>query len=168
MPAFPNIHLRCGPSTDLAEWHPDTVAFYGYWLRISPPGTLPGRQHFDPVDLGRLLSRVSLYEVSRDPVRYRCRVLCRRSVEVLGIDLTGRFIDECVKDSSASALWMADMEEVVVEQVPIYRKRRSRLRPELDTLLAEAISVPLARDGKNVDMIASHVLWSLDHLGQVL
>ena len=41
---------------DTARWHPRVARLYRYWLSIHPPGGgLPGRQHFDPVDVPELL-----------------------------------------------------------------------------------------------------------------
>jgi len=33
-------------------------SLYSYWRAISPPGRLPGRQHFDPLDVPRLLPNI--------------------------------------------------------------------------------------------------------------
>src|SRR5205814_2498609 len=41
---------------DRSEWHPLVRSFFEYWLSVSPPGRLPGRQHIAPED-GRCCGR---------------------------------------------------------------------------------------------------------------
>ena len=60
----------------LDQLHPTTRALYEHWQRIHPtPGAFPGRQHFDPLDVPKLLPNLWLVDVARDPWRFRYRVV---------------------------------------------------------------------------------------------
>ena len=79
---------------DRSGWNADCRAFYDCWLRISPPGRLPGRQHVSPFDIVPLLPRVWLLDVVRDPLRFRYRLVGTGEVRTLGREVTGQWIDE--------------------------------------------------------------------------
>jgi hypothetical protein len=79
---------------DRSAWHPAVRHVYDYWLTITPPGRLLGRQHFVPEDIAPLLRRILLLEVHRDPLRF-CYLLVGTEVAwSRGRDPTGEWIDE--------------------------------------------------------------------------
>jgi hypothetical protein len=65
------------------------------WLSIHPePDLLPGRRHFDPVMVPRLLPRLWLLDVRRAPLRFRYRLVGTVHIETGGEDPTGQWLDE--------------------------------------------------------------------------
>src|SRR3546814_9213349 len=55
------------PPSPPSGYHPDIAALVAYWHSIHPPQGLPGRRHFDPVDVPWLLPHIWLLDVFRDP-----------------------------------------------------------------------------------------------------
>src|SRR5260370_18069961 len=71
------------------------VELYRYWLAIHPArGLIPGRQHFDPVDVPRLLPLLWLIEFQRHPLRFKYRLVGTEHVQALGRDPTSQWLDE--------------------------------------------------------------------------
>jgi hypothetical protein len=64
--------------------HADLRRLYAYWSARRPQDAasshqsgldaLPSRDDIDPVDLGWMLDRISLFECHDNPLRFRCRV----------------------------------------------------------------------------------------------
>ncbi len=54
--------------------HADLKRLYEYWSRHRPGPALPARADIDPIDLGWMLDRISLFECHENPLRFRCRV----------------------------------------------------------------------------------------------
>src|SRR5215469_9616199 len=79
---------------DRSSWHPLVRQFYEYWRVVAPPGRLPGRQHIAPEDIVPLLSRLWMLEVFRDPLRFRYRLVGTDITRSVGLELTGRWLDE--------------------------------------------------------------------------
>src|SRR5438045_2345785 len=52
---------------DRSEWHPLVRSFFEYWLSVSPPGRLPGRQHIAPEEVPVLWSRMWMLERPPQP-----------------------------------------------------------------------------------------------------
>ena len=79
---------------DRSDWHPLVRAFYDYWLSISPPGRLPGREHVAPEAVPQLWSRMWMLDIYRNPLRYRYRLCGTEMVRSLGREVTGAWLDE--------------------------------------------------------------------------
>jgi PAS domain len=127
---------------------------YQYWLEIHPPGAgLPGRQHLDPTALPpALLPFLWLADVQREPLRFRYRLLGTEQVGVLGRDYTGQWIDEvhpAFLGSAPSGQFIAAAEH----GRPGYRRGSTLIILPKDYLSMERLIMPLARDGRTVDML---------------
>lgn len=127
-----------------------------YWLSIAPgPGLLPGRQHFDPLEVDpAVLSWIFLMDVIRKdgaPLDYRYRLVGTGNVTLVGRDATGELasvvfnrvdapfvldtFDRTV-EAAAPTYWIATVPQDRVGEVTIHRGL-----------------FPLARDGRTVDML---------------
>jgi hypothetical protein len=127
---------------------------YEHWLGLHPGrGVLPGRQHFDPLTLPvSLLPFLWLTDVERAPLRFRYRLLGTQQVRVLGRDFTGQWIDEAHPDfvgSAASGQFVAAAERGEVG----YRCGNTLSTLPKDYRSMERLILPLARDGREVDML---------------
>lgn len=125
-----------------------------YWRSLSGKagGTLPGRQHFDPSRIARLLPWVWLLDVSRQPLRFRYRLIGTAHVEAGGWDATGRWLDEAhprFLASSAYPQFCAVAERAVVA----YYQGRPTYVVQKDFIQIERLVMPLAQDGRQVDML---------------
>ncbi|MEX2631421.1 MAG: PAS domain-containing protein [Tistlia sp.] len=141
------------------RWHPRIRALYDYWAGLRPGGTLlPGRQHLDPIDIPALLPWVWLFDVQRQPLRFRVRLLGTKHYEQMLRDPTGRWVDEAYP-SFASQTTYPDYLKVAVEGRISYRKGPPAYHVDSGCSLLERIMLPLARDGRSVDMILGLTLY---------
>jgi hypothetical protein len=127
---------------------------YEHWLGLRPgPGILPGRQHFDPVVLPvSVLPFLWLADIERTPLRFRYRLLGTEQVRVFGRDYTGHWIDEAHPDFVGSAAY--DQFVAAAERGEVgYRCGNPLIIPPKDYRSMERLILPLARDGRAVDML---------------
>ena len=132
---------------------PEIVALYDYWRSKMPAaGMLPGRQHVDPLDIPKLLPHVWLVDVVDDVRRFRIRLIGTALVDA-GIPLkVGDFIlDRLLPEQRAASL--AEFESVVQSREPLWYHGPVNLRHETYVHEVERIFLPLAADGRQVDML---------------
>lgn len=123
-----------------------------YWLSIRPEQGLPGRQHLDPVDIPHLLSNVWLIDVRRDPMRFVFRLVGTGVVEYFGSDPTGSALDDVFADFEQTVAYK-DFCHVVEEATPRWRRGTPVLFHLEKFSRIERVYLPLARNGRDVDMI---------------
>ena len=135
-----------------ADAKPEIVAIYDYWRSKAPAdGLLPGRRHIDPVEMPRLLPNVWLVDVVDDPRRFRVRLIGTALVDA-GIPLrVGDFIFDRLTPELRPAL--AEFESVVWSREPLWYRGPANLRHETYVHEIERIFLPLAADGRTVDML---------------
>jgi hypothetical protein len=148
----------CDAATGRDAWYPLLAKFYEYWLSIRPSAALlPGRQHFDPLDIPDVMSRVWLLDVDRSEgrPRFRYRLVGTKEVETLQREVTGMWMEDVhprLKEKPAlfdRYLFMAEHGE------PTYRKGFVNFSHKREHVRVENCMVPLARDGRIVDIIAA-------------
>jgi len=138
---------------DTADWHASLCFLYEYWRSVSPPGSLPGRQHFDPAAVVKLLPRLWLLDVQREPFRLRYRLAGTRIVEAIGREVTGQWLDEAHPHVGADPASLERYRQVVASGVPSRRKGRATLFHHNDYKTIENAIFPFAADGENVDLL---------------
>ncbi|MBI3710514.1 MAG: PAS domain-containing protein [Proteobacteria bacterium] len=155
--------LDCTAATDRSNWNSKIARFFDYWLGIAPPGRLPGRQHFDPLDIPDVLPHIWLLEVLRLPEgnRFRYRLAGTKEVESLEQEVTGRWFDEVHGAPTGKPATYLRFNHIVANRVATYRKGPVMLIHHRDHQTVENCMVPLARDGATVDMImaCSVLFW---------
>lgn len=133
------------------DCHPKVRMICDYWRSVHPEGGgLPGRQHIDPVHIPSLLPNIWLIDVAREPYRFRFRLVGTQVVDYAGEDNTGKWFDERLPDFNPEVLI-----DVVESAKPSWSRGRSVMRPEKNYYELERVRLPLASDGRTVDMIMS-------------
>jgi hypothetical protein len=147
------VACTLSPGADLPPCDSRIAELYQYWLSLRPVAdVLPGRQHFDPTDIPRLLPWIMLVDVERDPLRFKHRLVGTENVRVKGYDATGQYLDDRVPDFADTPTypqWLATAEH---GQVAYHRGLPVRHVPK-DYIESERLLLPLARNGRVVDMV---------------
>jgi hypothetical protein len=131
---------------------PEIVAIYDYWRGKAPAdGLLPGRRHLDPADISRLLPNIWLVDVVDDVRRFRVRLIGTALVDA-GIPLrVGDFIFDRLMPELRHTL--AEFESVVLSREPLWFRGPVNLLHDTYVHEVERIFLPLAADGRTVDML---------------
>lgn len=131
-----------------------------YWLSIKPGrALLPGRQHINPCDMPRgLLPWIWLVDVQRAPLRFSYRLAGTGYVDAKERDTTGQFLDDAYADFALSVAYPQFASGVEAQRLsyhagpPIYHVKK-------DYDWAERLMMPLARNGRDVDMLLAVTLF---------
>ena len=133
---------------------PEFVELFEYWKRKSPPGRLPGRQHIDPTEFSaQLLPYVLLIDVVAGEAgpRFKMRLTGTGFVQLVGLEVTGKFFDEVVPPDRGAKV-AAAMQETVETAAPVFLEGPFTM-PAREFLWGKRLFLPLAEDGKTVDML---------------
>ena len=145
---------------------PEFGALLAYWITRFPKddatgslsGLLPGRQHIDPADLpARHLAQLLLLDVvPAAPRRFRFRVAGTAFAAIIGRDATGLHYDELGGTPDRVAPVAEALDLIVDHGRPVFVEGPLTL-PSDDFFWVKRLGLPLARDGRNVDMVLC--LW---------
>lgn len=149
--------------TDARMRSPIVREAYRYWRGKKRGDRLPSRADIDPVEIPRLLPNISLVEREAGSGRYRYRLLGSALVELLGQEATGRYLDEIYPDFDRSES-RRYRDQVFEMGKPSHRIGRPSLRFPKDFITVERLYLPLAEDGRRVDMVMGVLVFSLDAL----
>jgi hypothetical protein len=134
-------------------WHPKLQRILAYWQQIHPPQGLPGRRHVDPIAIADVLPGVWLLDVQREPFRLRYRLVGTRIVEAIGREVTGQWLDEAHPHLANDSVYIGRYRKVVETAEPSRRRGTAKIWLHDDYREIENVVLPLASDGKNVDML---------------
>jgi PAS domain len=154
----PGTWQQCGPASDRSAWHPLLAKFFDYWLSIRPAGELlPGRQHFDPIDIPDVMPRIWLLDVVRSGarLRFRYRLVGTKEVETLQQEVTGLWLDDVHPRLKENPGLLERFHHMVANGEPTYRKGRVNFSHKREHECVENCMVPLAADGRMVDIVAA-------------
>lgn len=142
-------HIQSVPEHGL---DPQLKTLVQYWSGKSVAGRLPARADIDPLDFRQMLGRVLLVDVVRegDRRRYRYRLFGTEFVFYHHGDLTGRYLDDIANAEFRSEL-LAQYEAALFTRQPQYMTYDYIVEAERHRF--QAVLLPLARDGVNVDMV---------------
>lgn len=106
-----------------AGWHPSIDGLWRYLRSRRPSGPPFRRADFDPVDVSRLLPHVWLFDVLRDPLDFRYRVVGTNIVASMSVDPTGRTLSEFYAESRdvIAPVW-ARLEAIVASRQATWRR----------------------------------------------
>ncbi|GHD56862.1 hypothetical protein GCM10017083_37490 [Thalassobaculum fulvum] len=133
---------------------------YDHWHGIHPlNGKLPGRQHFDPVELAhrypQLLQHLWLVDVERDPLRFRLQLVGSAVYMTSPFARSGRYIDEFIDPASRAETLNAAFTRLVETRQPEFRQGWPRVASSRHARQLARLSLPLAADGETVDTIVN-------------
>lgn len=133
--------------------NPKIVQIYDYWRRMTPAGeALPGRKHIDPTEIPTLLEHIWLLDVVGTPPRFRFR-LRGGAAQRMGLPgQIGDFMDQFFDGGPADER-LDDLRFVVSARRPVWFRGEPRLKHTSEIAELERLHLPLAADGKTVDMI---------------
>lgn len=103
------------------------------------------------MELGRVLPHVLLFDVAGEPARYRIRVAGTWVVDFYGEEITGRAVDE-LRFGAEMPFILDKFHEARRAAEPTYAQHRFWLGRRR-FLSYERLLLPLASDGRRVDMI---------------
>lgn len=122
-----------------------------WWqARRTDLGHLPGRQHFDPLEIPALLPNIYLVDVV-PPDRFRWRLIGSEITAMAGRNSTGRFFD-ALYDPATYGNFVASFRAVVQSRRPM-RSFGDFAFTARGYVRFEALEVPLAEDGAHVDIV---------------
>lgn len=124
---------------------------YVYWQEVRGSRRAPTRAEIDPSRIVGILPNIAIFDVEDSPRRYRIRLMGTSNVSWYGADPTGCYLDELDIGDGGAALFNL-LDQVVEAGVPghmtgQYSKQDGR------TLRYERLFLPLANDGRRIDML---------------
>ncbi|MDE1904699.1 MAG: PAS domain-containing protein [Alphaproteobacteria bacterium] len=123
--------------------------------------TFPARVDFTPHDLKYLIGNLSLLDVAYAPLRFRYRIHATRLAQRVGVEMTGKWVDESPNRAHVSGA-TSHFTEVIERRTPIvYRRVREFVTDKLPHN-CEILALPLASDGTTIDMLMSAFVWDDD------
>ena len=153
------------------QMHPTIRALYEHWRANHPAdgalaGHLPGRQHFGPLDVPKLLPHVWLLDVapptdSGTLHRFRYRVIGSAIAQAGPPVKTGQWLHEAITDQQTLSRMTAFLVDVVERRQPAWRRGLPTVGHDRHVAALEAIVLPLARDGLAVDALLSATVFYL-------
>src|SRR5487761_381718 len=126
-------------------------------MRRSGACTTNGGAAFDPAAMGYILGNLSLVEVRRHPLRFYFRVHASNSTARLGFDMTRKFLDES-PDVRYRSLILDHYLRALDELRPVAARHEQEVT-DRTVLNCEALALPLAHDGENIDMVMTGLSW---------
>ena len=134
--------------------HPTLVALHRYWDGKRCGRLMPARRDLDPSEIVKLLPHIYMIDVERDPLRFRYRLIGTAICNFLGRDYTGRAVDAATYGTGDILNRLLQLFTAVVEtRGPVAYKGNIWYVSGRDWRQVEALLMPLAHDGLNVDII---------------
>jgi hypothetical protein len=142
------------------DCHPKIRRLFEYWRSIHPAAGLPGRQHFDPLDVPLLLPSILLADVAgragAEP-EFTFRLMGTQLEVFFGGNFTGRpFVSAFIKARQSQTY--IDMCRILEDRQPRWRRGLASFVQNREHITTERLFLPLARDGATVDIILGMIL----------
>jgi hypothetical protein len=130
----------------------DLHRLYDYWRARCREGRLPARADIDPLDVPYMLGSLVLFDVLRDPLRFRYRLIGSKLIGARhrGPDITGKLIDDH-PDVEFRKQASANLARVATSGRPLAIRRDAVLDGRVRR--NDTLCLPLASDGRTVDVI---------------
>jgi hypothetical protein len=132
-----------------------------YWRGKVEDGRLPARSAIDPAEIPALLPYLILWDVERDPLRFRNRICGTHVVEFSGRNVGRQYLESIDKNGSIGAIYRSVSET----GLPHYEERFADW-PNHEHKYYGRLVLPLTKDGKEVDMLFGAINTLAAPLGQ--
>ncbi|MBG03470.1 MAG: hypothetical protein CMM59_05280 [Rhodospirillaceae bacterium] len=113
---------------------------------MHPKEGLPGRQHFDPLD------------VMHDPLTLTVRRAGMEIVDFTGREVTGLDMADLFPGIKSSDAWPS-IAKAAETGVIYFRRAKTMSNPEKDFIESERLYLPLAANGRDVDMFLNITVY---------
>lgn len=129
---------------------------YAYWDERRQGREFPARGDLDPVDFRYILGHVLLIDVLDDPLRFRFRLHGSELAARAGYDMTGKMADDLPNAANRALL---------IERCRLLVETRQPMAAADERILGrrrfgyEVIWLPLARDGRHIDMLMAGLVY---------
>lgn len=137
---------------------PEIAELYNYWQSIHPKEGLPGRQHFDPLDVWKLSPKIWMLDVMHDPLTLTVRRAGMEIVDFTGREVTGLDMADLFPDIKSSDAWPS-IAKAAETGVIYFRRAKIMSNPEKDFIESERLYLPLAANGRDVDMFLNITVY---------
>lgn len=118
----------------------------------------PSRADFTPHDLKYLIGNLSLLDVVYAPLRFRYRIHATKLGQHIGIEMTGKWVDESPNPAHVAGA-TSHFTEVIEQRTPIVYRRMHEFVTDSLPHNCEVLALPLASDGTTIDMLMSAFVW---------
>jgi len=142
---------------------PRIITLLDYYLKIHPRNSIPSRADFDPFQVPAVMPNLTLMDVEREPYRFKYRVMGTSVSYNMEFEGTGKYLDELVPGVESQYPHL-DRVRVAEEEIPVHRLGQSSISFRSDFADLERVHLPLASDGKYVDMILSIFIYFADNI----
>lgn len=124
-------------------------AMFDLWSSKRQNGRLPRRCDFDPCEIPHLLPHITIFDVVRNPMRFRIRLVGTAIVDAMGFDTTGQWLDELdnIRDVHRRA------EAVAYTGTPYFLRAMPLAWTHPKYKRYSVLGLPLAIDGEKVDKL---------------
>ena len=139
---------------------PSLDEFLSYWNSIGNGKGLPGRPDLDPVDIPGMLPFVFLVDVLGQGKDFRYRLVGTDIVRNTKRDFTGYRLSE-IRDIGSQGKLIDMYERTVRGKAPVLERFPYVTRGGVEKFY-DVVVVPLARNGKHVDMLFGYALHGDD------
>lgn len=136
--------------------HPDLRTLYDYWDERRRGRRWPARGDINPLELKFALGNLSLVDVSRNPPCFTFRLVGTLLAQRLGIDFTGKTVDD-IPDADYRAQVSQAYQTMVENGEPTVLLGERVINGEPRRF--ETLRLPLSDDGKTVTMILVCALY---------
>jgi hypothetical protein len=117
----------------------------------------PARGDFDVLDFKYVIGQLALLDVNYEPLRFRFRLHGTGISQRVGYDMTGKELDD-LPPPLVRALVRRHFAEVVERRTPIVELREREIKDDR-RVESESLALPLAADGKTIDMLMVGVIF---------
>jgi hypothetical protein len=132
---------------------------FSYWRSIAPPeADIPGRQHFDPIQVPDILPLIWLLDIQHNPLRFKYRLVGAEREWALGLNPVGFWLDEIHPDFMAHPYY-CDYVDLATGGHPSFRHGFPEFQTRRRSGLQQRLLLPLARDGVCVDMLLGATVY---------
>ena len=137
---------------------PEQRDFFAYWRKQAGGRIAPRRQDLDVLDVPTLMPHVVIFDVLRDPLDFRYRLVGTAVREMSTREYTGMKMSEIDGRGPGSNIWSI-LDTVRVSQKPAYHSI-PYVGPKKDFLQLNDLFLPMVDDNMETDMITlvSHFL----------